>query len=327
MKKILKYVLYLFLFLIIVMAGLLMYIKIALPNVGKAEELKIEYTPERIERGRYLATAVSVCMDCHSKRDWTKFSGPLTEGTLGMGGERFDQGVGLPGVYYSRNITPEYIARYTDGELFRLITTGVSKEGRALFPLMPFTYYGRMDPEDIYAIISYVHSLAPVKNEVPSSVSDFPMNFIINTLPERAHPQKRPDSSDILAYGAYMTNASACRECHTRVQRGQIIPEFAFGGGREFLMTGGATVRSSNITPDAETGIGKWTEAAFIQRFKIFADSSYTPTLVAPGEFNSIMPWTMYARMDRKDLAAIYTYLKSVKPITNQVEKFTPPNR
>ena len=325
MKKILKYVLYLFLFLIVVVAALLTYIKTALPDVGKAEDLKIEYTPERIERGHYLATSVTVCMDCHSKRDWTKFSGPLTEGTLGMGGERFDQGVGMPGVYYSRNITPEGIARYTDGELFRLITTGVSKEGRALFPLMPFTYYGRMDPEDIYSIISYVRSLAPVKNEVPNSVSDFPMNFIINTLPKKAQPQKRPASSDVLAYGAYMTNASACRECHTRVEKGQIIPEFAFGGGREFLMPGGATIRSSNITPDAETGIGKWTEEAFIQRFKIFADSSYSPTPVAPGEFNSIMPWTMYARMDRKDLAAIYTYLKSVKPITNEVEKFTPP--
>lgn len=325
MKKILKYILYVFLFLLLVIAGLLTYIKTALPDVGEAEDLKIEYTPERISRGRYLATSVTVCMDCHSKRDWSRFSGPLTEGTLGMGGERFDQNVGMPGVYYSRNITPEGITRYTDGELFRLITTGVSKEGRALFPLMPFTYYGRMDPEDIYSIMSYVRSLAPVKNEVLNSVSDFPMNFIINTLPEKAHPQKRPATSDVLAYGAYMTNASACRECHTRVEKGQIIPEFAFGGGREFLMPGGITIRSSNITPDAETGIGKWTEEAFIQRFKIFADSSYSPTPVGPGEFNSIMPWTMYARMDRNDLAAIYAYLKSVKPITNMVEKFTPP--
>ena len=325
MKKTLKYILYFFLFLIVVVAASLTYIKTALPDVGKAEDLKIEYTPVRIERGRYLATAVSVCMDCHSRRDWTKFSGPLTEGTLGMGGERFDQGAGLPGVYYSRNITPEYIARYSDGELFRLITTGVSKEGRALFPLMPFTYYGRMDPQDIYAIISYVRSLAPVKNEVPISISDFPMNFIINTLPEKAEPQKRPDPSDALAYGAYMTNASGCRECHTRVNRGQIIREVSFGGGREFLMPGGATVRSANITPDTDTGIGKWTEAAFVQRFKIFADSSYAPTPVVEGEFNSIMPWTMYARMDRKDLAAIFTYLKSVNPIANEVEKFTPP--
>jgi len=100
---------------------------------GKAEDLKLEYTPERIERGRYLATAVSVCMDCHSTRDWSKFSGPLKEGTLGKGGDRFDHSVGMPGVFYSKNITPAGIGRYTDGELFRTITTGVTKRVGLMF--------------------------------------------------------------------------------------------------------------------------------------------------------------------------------------------------
>src|SRR5271154_3163418 len=116
MKKVLKIVGYVLALLVVVIAALLIYVKTALPDVGAAEDIKIEYTPERIEHGRYLATAVSVCMDCHSKRDYTKFSGPLVEGTLGMGGERFDQTVGLPGVFISKNITPEGIARYTDGE-------------------------------------------------------------------------------------------------------------------------------------------------------------------------------------------------------------------
>jgi hypothetical protein len=189
---------------------------------------------------------------------------------------------------------------------------------------MPFSNYGRMDPDDTHSIIAYVRSLAPIKNDVPDSQSDFPMNFIINTLPQKAEPQKRPDPSDVIAYGAYMTNASACRECHTRVERGQIITEFAFSGGRDFLMPGGATIRSANITSDTETGIGKWSEESFVQRFKIFADTAYTPSPVAPGEFNTIMPWTMYAGMDRRDLAAIFAYLKSVKPIANEVVKFTP---
>ena len=139
MKKVLKYLGYLLLFLVVAIAGLLTYVKLALPNVGEAEDLKIEYTPERIERGRYLATSVTICMDCHSKRDYSKFSGPLTEGTLGMGGDRFDQTVGLPGVFFARNITSEGISRYTDGELYRVITTGVTMEGRSMFPLMPYS--------------------------------------------------------------------------------------------------------------------------------------------------------------------------------------------
>jgi hypothetical protein len=35
------------------------------------------------------------------------------------------------------------------------------------------------------------------------------------------------------------------------------------------------------------------------------------------------MPWTMYARMTEEDLAAIYVYLQTVKPIENTVNKFT----
>lgn len=328
MKKILTFVLYLVLAFLVVIAVLLIYVKTALPDVGPAADLKIEYTPERVARGRYLATAVNVCMDCHSKRDWSQFSAPLVEGTFGMGGEKFDESVGMPGVYYSKNITPEGISRYTDGELFRVITTGVSKEGKALFPLMPFTYYGRMEPEDVYCIISFLRSLTPIKNEVPEAHSDFPMNFIINTLPQKANPGKRPDTTDVLAYGAYMTNATACRECHTRENKGQIIEEFAFSGGRAFTLLDGSVVRSANITPDKDTGIGSWTEEAFVARFKMYDDSATLASLpkVGPGDFNTIMPWTMYARMKRSDLAAIYAYLRTVKPMTNKVDKFTAPH-
>lgn len=324
--KFLKYLGYLLALVVVAIAGLLTYVKTALPNVGEAEELKIEYTPERIEHGKYLANSVTVCMDCHSKRNYAKFSGPLTDGTLGMGGDVFDQTVGMPGVFYARNITPAGISRYTDGELFRLITTGVTKEGRAMFPLMPYPYYGKMDPEDIYDIIAYVRSIPAIPNEVPESVADFPMNFILNTIPQKANPQKRPDPADQLAYGAYMTNASGCVECHTQVDKGQIIPEVAFGGGREFMFPDKSVLRSSNISPDPETGIGKWTEEAFVARFKAYADSSYVTPDVAPGEFNTIMPWTMYAGMTEQDLKSIYAYLKTVKPVTNAVTKFTPAN-
>ncbi len=324
MKKILKILGILLILFVLVIAGALTYIKAALPDVGEAPELKVEATPERIARGKYLANAVNVCMDCHSTRDWTKFSGPIIAGTEGRGGERFDHTVGFPGVYFSKNITPAGISRYSDGELFRVITTGVNKDGNAMFPVMPYPYYGKMDEEDIYSLIAYIRTLQPVENPVADSESDFPMNFILNTIPAKAEHMKRPDPSDELASGAYLVNASGCIECHTYAEQGQIDREKAFAGGRAFQMPDGSIVTSSNITPDQETGIGKYTKEAFIERFKMYADSAYVPPAVAPGEFNTIMPWTMYANMTREDLGAIYTYLRTVKPITNKVEKFTP---
>jgi mono/diheme cytochrome c family protein len=324
MKKIGKILGYAVLILIVVIAGALLYIKFALPNVGAAPVIKIEYSKERVERGRYLANCVTVCMDCHSTRDWSKFAGPLTEGSLGRGGERFDQKTGFPGTYYSKNITPTGISRYSDGELFRLITTGVTKEGRAMFPVMPYDHYAQMDPEDIKSIIAYVRTLSPIESEMPESVSDFPMNFIINTIPKKANPHTIPAKSDQLAYGAYLVNAASCKVCHSRVDKGNVIPELAFSGGREFILGDGSTVRSANLTSDAETGIGKWTEDMFLGKFEVFADTGYKPRTVGPGEFNSIMPWNMYSKMDKEDLAAIYTYIKTIKPISNKVDKFTP---
>jgi mono/diheme cytochrome c family protein len=324
MKKFLKFLLYLIIVIAVLIGALLTYLKTALPDVGDAEDITIERTPERIERGRYLATSVTVCMDCHSVRDWSKFSGPVTDGTLGKGGDRFDQSIKIPGVFFAKNITPEGIQRYTDGELLRVITTGVTKEGRAMFPLMPYLYYGKMDREDIFSIIAYLRSLEPIVNEVPESVADFPMNFILNTIPKPAQPQTRPDPSDQLAYGAYMVNASGCIECHTQVDKGQIIPEVAFSGGREFGFPDGAVVRSSNITQDKETGIGNWTNEQFLARFKSFADSAYVIPSVKPGDFNTIMPWTMYAQMTDEDLLAIFAYLQTVSPISNKVTKYSP---
>ena len=73
---------------------------------------------------------------------------------------------------------------------------------------MPYENYGRMDPEDIKAIIAYVRTLAPIANTTPAHDPDFPVNILINTMPQKAEPQKRPEPSDTKAYGAYMVNAA-----------------------------------------------------------------------------------------------------------------------
>ena len=80
--------------------------------------------------------------------------------------------------------------------------------------------------------------------------------------------------------------------------------------------------RSANITPDADTGIGTWTEQQFIDRFKSFENT--TPPVLSEVERrqNTPMPWTAYAGMTREDLAAIYTALRAQKPIINRVTRF-----
>src|SRR5689334_2016097 len=67
---------------------------------------KSDSAKQVLERGEYLATSVSGCMDCHSKRDFTKFAGPVVPGTEGGGGFLFDEKIGLPGKIYAKNITP-----------------------------------------------------------------------------------------------------------------------------------------------------------------------------------------------------------------------------
>ncbi len=320
MKKVYKVLLGILAIVLIGVAFTGIYVKVFLPNINEPVEITIQQTPERIERGRYLAHNVAVCMDCHSSRDWTEFAGPLS-GNLGGGGEKFGKDMGFPGTIHTPNITPYNLGNWTDGEIYRAITAGVDKDGKALFPVMPYHHYGQMDKEDVYSIIAYIRTLAPIRNITAERELDFPLNFIVNTMPKEAQPQPKPNENDRLAYGAYLVNAAGCVDCHSKTDKGSIIKGSEFGGGMEFQQLAGI-VRSPNITPDKETGIGHWTKQAFVQRFKIYADSSYQSPKYTKDDLNSPMPWHMYSGMKEADLEAIYTYLQSLKPIENSVNRY-----
>lgn len=307
--------------ILVAIGGLLAYVKTALPNVAEAPDIEIKATPDMIARGRYLANHVMLCVDCHSTRDWNQFAGPLVPGTEGQGGEVFDQKFGFPGKYIAKNITPYGLKNWTDGEIFRAITTGVSRDGTPLFPIMPHPNFGKADSTDILAVIAYLRTFAPIENNVEASKSDFPMNFIINTIPKDPAFTTRPSPEDKLAYGAYMLNAALCGECHTKFEKGEMVGE-PLAGGREFPLPDGSVLRSANLTPHA-TGLGSWTEEMFVQKFKMYADSSYKSRTPAEVGYQTIMPWTMYAQMTEEDLSAIYAYLKTVPAVENKVEKFT----
>lgn len=323
-KKILKGLLYLVGVVVLGVVLLLVYVKTMLPNVGNAPDIKVELTRERIARGEYLANAVMGCTDCHGQRDFSVFAAPKVPGSEGHGGEVYDQTLGFPGRYVAPNLTPTHLKDWTDGEIFRAITTGVSKDGHALFPVMPYLHYGQMDQEDIKSVIAYLRTLKPIDFTPEKSKSDFPMNFIINTMPTAAKFSQIPDKSNTIAYGKYLVNAADCITCHTKQEQGKFVGA-PFSGGFEFKFPDGSVARSANITPDKNTGIGSWTEDQFVERFKEFADSSFIPVKVHDGEFKTLMPWTFYANMKKEDLKAIYAYLCTVKPVNQEVVHFSPP--
>ncbi len=68
MKKFLKWTAYAVIILVLIAIAGISYITLALPNVGQPEAIKVDATPQRIARGKYLANNVTVCLDCHSTR-------------------------------------------------------------------------------------------------------------------------------------------------------------------------------------------------------------------------------------------------------------------
>jgi hypothetical protein len=326
MKKLLKVAGIVLSVIALAIVAFLIYFNSAFPKVSPPSSVKVEITPQRIARGEYLANNVAICTGCHSERDWTKYAGPLKPGTFGEGGEEFSKEMlaDIPGVIYAKNITPAAVGNWTDGELIRAITQGVEKDGSALFPLMPYLAFNNLTKEDLYSIVAYVRSLRPIKNAVPARHLDFPMNFIVKTIPPESYtPAPEPDTSNPIVYGKYLVNLAGCGDCHTQSIKGEPIKGMEFAGGMAFHLPWGI-VSSANITPDPETGIGNWTKEQFIDFFKAFAPDSAKNIPVKPGEFNTVMPITQFAEMSRRDLGDIYSYLRTLKPVHNVVVKYTP---
>lgn len=323
MKKFFKILTYILGGIVVIVILFLTYFTSAYPKVTPALDVKVDVTPARLTRGEYLATHTTVCMDCHSTRDWSKFSGPPMVGTLGKGGDKFGEEMGFPGTLYAKNITPAAIGNWTDGELIRMITCGVNKDGKAAFPLMPYYSYNKLTQEDLYSIVAYIRSLQPIENQVPEGSLDFPLNLIVRTMPlQNFKPSPVPDKNNPVEYGKYVTTISACFDCHTPSVKGEYIQGKEFAGGAEFNFPGGV-VRSANLTPEPVSGIGNWTKEQFVERFKIMDPDSNQIAVAGMKDFNTAMPWTMYAGMTREDLGAIYEYLRTLKPIKNVVVKWT----
>lgn len=272
---------------------------------------RYEATPERLARGEYLVRGVLGCLDCHTEHDWSAPGGPIIAGREGAGGVFPVEG--LPGRIIASNITSDRetgIGAWSDDEIGRAIREGVSKDGRALFPLMPYPNFRRLSDEDLAATVAFIRSLPPLRNPLPRSEIAFPVNYLIRTAPQPImQPVNPPDMSTPEKRGEYLTTLGSCGECHTPMVRGMPDQGKILAGGQVFKGPWG-TVTSANITPD-KTGIAYYNE-------KIFIDAMRTGNVMGR-QLNPIMPWDGYRHMNDEDLKAIFAYLRTVKPVQNRV--------
>lgn len=291
-------------------------------KVGPAENISIESTPERMARGKYLAMYVTSCIDCHSIRNYEIFAGPLVPGTEGMGGEHYGKELGVPGDVYSDNITPAAIGNWTDGELIRATVCGLTPDNSPLVPVMPYPAYAKLTREDLYSIVVYIRSLKPIRNNVLDSKLKFPYSMFLKSVPKPAEYTISVNKNNTVEYGKYLVTIAACGDCHTPMKMGKFNEKKKLSGGLEMPLPGGSIVRATNLTPDPETGLGM-DKRTFIYKFKRFENPNYRSEPIRPGEYNTYMPWRMYAGISEEDLGAIYDYLQSIPPVRNEVVLFS----
>ena len=295
-------------------------------------EVPQEPSAELIEHGRYLSENVGICTTCHSQRDWRYYGGPPAEGTAGAGGTSFTELFLFPDevVINGTNLTPAGpIGDWTDAELARAITGGLRPDGSMIFLMMPINQYRYIAKPDLVAMIAYLRSLHPVENDVPPTelkyqlLKDVGWMFVAPPAMQR----KQPGAPGSARRGKYIANLASCRWCHTATDiLGFPVPGTDWAGGMGFPVPepGGGWVFSPNITPDEETGIGRWSREQFIARFRASKPEIIQSAPLPPGGFNSPMAWSAYSGMTDEDLGAIYAFLMKKPKKRSSVPRWVP---
>ena len=306
--------------LVVAVLGLSAFVFGARPLKREPLQISAGNNPERIARGEYLAYTIG-CVDCHSERDFKRYAGP-PKSPLGAHGDCFDKGVGVPGVVCPPNITSDKetgLGNWTDGEILRAMREGVSRDGRPLFPLMPYGDLRTLSDEDALSIIAFLRTLPAASYKAPAPKLEFPMSVIVRLIPQPlTGPVQAPPKTDVAAYGKYLTTTKGCAFCHTTLDaQMQPIPGREWAGDNEMRGPWGIA-RSANLTPHA-TGLGDRTKENFIGLFRAFGNVEGE---LQPGSHNTVMPWPVYNKMTDEDLGIIDDYLKMQKPIDHVVDKF-----
>ena len=284
------------------------------PRARPLTDRHFEATNARIERGRYLVTAVTPCVLCHSEM---KVEDGVWKVASAFSGRSW-QPDGIP-FLSAPNLTsdPETgIGSFSDDALARAVREGVAHDGGTLFPLMPYSRFKSMTDEDVASIVAYLRTLRPVRNEVARSIPPFPVKYLIRALPEPITAPVNADLSTPVGRGQYLATIAACAECHTPMDdKGGRLRGMDFAGGFKLQFTGVPTVFSRNITPSVN-GIPYYTEDLFIETIRTGR--------VRERQLATMMPTQLYRNMTDQDLKDVFAYLKTLEPVDHFVDNSLP---
>ncbi len=316
MKRFLKYAAASIAALLLAVAGALLVINArSIPYYPPGKiDLKVEVTPERVDRGRH--TAQMLCAGCH-----------LDNATSTLAGKPMLDVPAQFGSSHSANITsdPETgIGSWTDGEIAYLLRTGVRRDGRYTPPWM--VKLPLMADEDLKDIIAFLRSDDPLVRPVkakrpacrPSLFTKVLARVAFKPLPYPQTPIAAPDPADTIALGRYLVQGRAvCYPCHSAdfAKLDEAVPERSagyLGGGNAMPDLTGRIVKTANITPDQETGIGKWSEDQFVRLLR---------SGVRPDATVIAYPMVPYPELSDAEARAIFAYLRTVPPIKNAVPR------
>lgn len=317
-KKILLTVLGL---LVAAIAALLIKFYVLSPRYRPAPAMTAPKTPEAIARGKYLVDNVTGCLGCHSEIDETISGEPVRPGRAGSGRD-FGVWPGFPGHVRAPNLTPDPetgIGKWSDGELVRAIREGVSRDGRTLFPMMPYGSYAKvMSDEDVLAIVAYLRTLAPIKHDAGITTVNFPVSMFVRGAPkplEQSAPPA-PAESESLARGEWLLTMCSCHDCHDSVnERREPIAGMSLAGDVPMPIPGKGTTYSANLTSDSATGIGAYTDDDLLRALGEGKGKSGA-TLYG-------MPWRYYGGMTETDKRALIKALRAAPAVSNQVRPAT----
>lgn len=255
---------------------------------------------ETTKRGEYLAYA-SDCVACHTKHDGAAFAG------------------GLPlvtpfGTLYSPNITPDVqsgIGNWSADDFYRMLHTGRSRDGKLLYPAMPFPAYTKITRADSDALFAYLSSLEPLAIPNRENELRFPYNNRSLLIGWRAlyfrEGEFKPDPRHDAQWnrGAYLVEGPGhCATCHTAINAlGGSSDEKAFAGGLIPMQNWYAP----SLTLNKEAGLGDWPQQDIVDLLKAGASmrgAVYGP--MAEVVHNSLQYLT------DADVRAMAVYLKTL---------------